>query len=43
METIDILNTFLPSWLFDYVYAIKINDSLDQIDIYLNEKKQILY
>ncbi len=42
METIDILNTFLPSWLFDYVYAIKINDSLDQIDIYLNEKKQIL-
>ena len=43
METIDILNTYLPSWLFDYVYAIKINDSLDQIDIYLNEKKQILY
>ena len=43
METIDILITFLPSWLFDYVYAIKINDSLDQIDIYLNEKKQILY
>ena len=42
METIDILNTYLPSWLFDYVYAIKINDSLDQIDIYLNEKKQIL-
>ena len=41
METIDILNTYLPSWLFDYVYAIKINDSLDQIDIYLNEKKQI--
>ena len=43
MEIIDILNTYLPSWLFDYVYAIKINDSLDQIDIYLNEKKQILY
>lgn len=39
METIDILNAFLPSWLFDYVYAIKINDSIDQIDIYLNEKK----
>ncbi len=42
METIDILNTYLPSWLFDYVYAIKINDSIDQIDSYLNAKKQIV-
>jgi len=42
METIDILNSFLPSWLFDYVYAIKINDSIDQIDSYLNAKKQIV-
>ena len=42
METIDILNAFLPSWLFDYVYAIKINDSLDQIDIYLKWEETIL-
>jgi len=41
MEAIDILKTFLPCWLFDYFEAVKIEDSLNQIDIYLDEKKEV--
>ena len=35
----EVLRVFLPNWLFDYFELEKFDQSTDQIDVYLGEKK----